>query len=399
MEILIADSLPESCMEELRQLGSDVAYEPDLSADDLPARISQTSILIVRSTRVLPEAIRQARQLQMILRAGAGFNTIAVKEASEQGIFVTNCPGKSATAVAELTFGLILALDRRIVDNTVSLREGVWNKAEYGKARGLAGRTLGVVGMGKVGRLVVRRAQAFEMNTVAWSRSLTPEAAEGLGVEFCAWPREVARKSDIVTIHCAATPQTMHLVNEEFLNNMRDGAYLIHTSRGAMVDERALARAVDERGLRVGLDVYENEPAGGTGHFRNALLERPNVIGTHHIGASTQQASTAIAQEVVRIVKSFLITGEVLNAVNICETSPATWQLIVRHNNRVGVMASILEAIKSDKINAEEISNRIFVGSNAACCTIMLSDRPSDEAMASIRGSEDIIQADLRAVV
>ena len=399
MKILVADKLPESCLEQLGELASAIAYRPSLTAEELPGNIADVGILIVRSTRVPPEAIARAKSLQMIVRAGAGVNTIALEEASAEGIFVANCPGKSAAAVAELTFGLILALDRRIVENTVELRQGRWNKKEFSRARGLAGRTLGIVGLGQIGLMVARIGQSFGMNVVAWSRSLTPEQADKLDVIFCNWPREVASQSDIVTIHCAAAPDTEHLINAEFLASMKQGASLISTARGGIVDERALADAIRSRGIRAALDVYQNEPAGGTASFKNALLELPHFIGTHHIGASTDQAQSAIAQEVVNIVKTFLITGEVRNCVNMAETSPATWQLIVRHYDRVGVIASVLQAIRADRINAEEVTNRVFRGAKAACCSIMLDDRPSKDTMEAIRKHEDVIQAELRAIV
>ncbi|MCG3126952.1 MAG: Glyoxylate/hydroxypyruvate reductase B [Phycisphaerae bacterium] len=399
MNVLVADSLPESCLEQIRMLGCRITYKPDLKADDLPGRIADQGILVVRSTQVLPATIEKSNALQMIIRAGAGVNTIAVDAASAHGIFVTNCPGKNATAVAELALGLILALDRRIVEGTVDLRAGRWNKKEYSQARGLAGRTLGILGFGQIGRLLALRAQACEMRVCAWSRSLTPERASDAGVEFCNWPREVARRSDIVSIHCAATPETHHLVDAEFLENMPAGAYLINTARGGIIDEQALASAVRQRGIRVGLDVFEDEPEGGTASFKSPLLDLPGVIGTHHIGASTDQAQDAIAAEVARIVRRFLLSGEVLNCVNIAEQTPATWQLIVRHYDRVGVLAAILEVIRGDQINAEEITNRVFAGARAACCSIMLSDRPSEAAMERIRGSADVIQAEIRAVV
>ncbi len=399
MKILVADKLPEACLEQFGELASAVAYRPDLTAEELSDNIADIGILIVRSTRVPPQAIAQAKSLQMIVRAGAGVNTIAIEEASAEGIFVANCPGKNAAAVAELTFGLILALDRRIVENTVELRLGRWNKKEFAKARGLAGRTLGIVGLGQIGLMVARIGQSFGMRLVAWSRSLTPEQADKLDVTFCNWPREVASQSDIVTIHCAATPDTEHLINAEFLASMKEGAYLINTARGGIVDEKALAEAIRSRGIRAALDVYQNEPAGGTGGFKSELLELPHFIGTHHIGASTDQAQSAIAQEVVDIVKTFLITGEVRNCVNMAETSPATWQLIVRHYDRVGVIASVLQAIRADRINAEEVTNRVFRGAKAACCSIMLDDRPSNDTLEAIRKHEDVIQAELRAIV
>lgn len=399
MKILVAEKVSEWCLEQLRGLGCQVSYQPELKADELVRHVGGMGVLVVRGKRVSAETLAAGGTLQLVIRAGAGVNTIAVERASEQGIFVSNCPGKNARAVAELTFGLILALDRRIVDNTLELRNGRWNKTEFSKARGLAGRSIGIIGMGQIGELVAARAQAFEMNVVAWSRSLTPERAEARGWEFRGTARDVARGTDIVTLHVADTPETRHLVDADFLARMKRGAYLINTARGGVVDEKALAQAIPERALRVGLDVFEDEPSAGECAYRSALLSLPGVIGTHHIGASTDQAQDAIAEEVVRIVRHFMTTGEVLNCVNLADRSPGKWQLMVRHLDRVGVLAGILEPIRRDGINAQEIVNRVFRGAKAACCAIMLDDRPDDATMMEIRAHPDVIQAELRAVV
>lgn len=399
MKVLVAEKVSEWCLEQLRGLGCQVTYRPDLKADELPAHVPGMGVLVVRGKRVSGETLAAGAELQLVIRAGAGVNTIAVERASERGIYVSNCPGKNARAVAELTLGLIVALDRRIVENTVALRDGSWNKAEFSKARGLAGRTIGILGMGQIGELVAALAQAFEMHVVAWSRSLTPERAEARGWEFRGSARDVARGTDIVTLHVADAPETRHLVDADFLSRMKRGAYLINTARGGVVDEKALLEAVKERGLRVALDVYEDEPAVGECAYRNALLSLPGVIGTHHIGASTDQAQDAIAEEVVRIVRHFMTAGEVLNCVNLVERSPGKWQLMVRHHDRVGVLAAILEAIRRDGINAQEIVNRVFQGAKAACAAIMLDDRPDEATMTEIRGNPDVIQAELRAVV
>ena len=246
-----------------------------------------------------------------MVRAGAGYNTIDVAAASRRGIYVSNCPGKNSVAVAELAFALILALDRRIADNVAALRQGQWNKAEFSKARGLLGRTLGLIGVGRIGREMIPRAKAFGMPVVAWSRSLTPEAAGELGIEYQASPIEVARAADIVSVHVAANPQTRGLIDANFFEAMRPGAYFINTSRAEVVDQVALSWAVRSNGVRAGLDVFANEPSGGTGEFADDIVKLPGVYGTHHIGASTDQAQEAIAAETVRIVRIFQETGKV----------------------------------------------------------------------------------------
>ena len=179
--------------------------------------------------------------LKLVVRAGAGYNTIDVAAASRRGIYVSNCPGKNSIAVAELAFGLILALDRRIADNVISLRQGQWNKTEYSKARGLYGRTLGLIGVGRIGREMIPRAKGFSMPVVAWSRSLTPAEARELGVEYAASPVEVARRADIVSVHLASNAETRGRIDAEFFEAMRQGAYFINTSRAELVDPVALS--------------------------------------------------------------------------------------------------------------------------------------------------------------
>src|SRR5688500_19258596 len=213
MRVLIADKFPEGGLAALRSAGLDVAYQPEVQGEALTAAVrdSQAEVVVVRGTEVRADALRAGR-LGLVVRAGAGYNTIDVKTASELGIYVSNCPGKNAIAVAELAMGLILALDRHIPDAVADLRGGVWNKARYSKARGVFGRTLGVVGMGSIGTELARRARGFGMDVVAWSRSLTPESAEAKGVTPLPSAVEVARRADVVSVHLALTADTRGLL-------------------------------------------------------------------------------------------------------------------------------------------------------------------------------------------
>jgi D-3-phosphoglycerate dehydrogenase len=238
MKVLIADKFEKVGIDGLNELGCTVVSRPDVSADALPAAVREVDphILIVRSTKVTADSLNAGTALTLVIRAGAGIDTIDVPAASSRGIFVSNCPGKNSIAVAELVMGLVLACDRRIPDQVADLRQGKWNKAEYAKARGLYGRTLGVVGLGRIGREVAARARAFGMRVLAWSRTLTHEEADRLGVAYAQSPLEVARLSDVVSINVAANAETRNLVNAEFLAAMRPGAYLINTCRGSVLD-------------------------------------------------------------------------------------------------------------------------------------------------------------------
>jgi D-3-phosphoglycerate dehydrogenase len=388
MHILIADKFEQSGQDGLKAAGCEVTYQPGLKDDALAQAVEglRPDVLVVRSTKVT-EAILAAGALKLVVRAGAGYNTIDVAAASRRGIYVSNCPGKNSVAVAELAFALILALDRRIADNVVLLRQAQWNKAEFSKARGLFGRTLGLIGVGRIGREMIPRAKAFGMPVVAWSRSLTPEAARELGIEHRASPIEVASAADIVSVHVAANAQTGGLIDAHFFEAMRPGAYFINTSRAEVVDQVALGWAVRSNGVRAGLDVFANEPAGGAGDFADEIAKLPGVYGTHHIGASTDQAQEAIAAETVRIVKTFQKTGKVPNVVNIARATPATCALVVRHLDRPGVLASVLDLISAARINVQEMENIVFDGAQAAVAHINLETAPAADLLQQIKAA------------
>ncbi len=401
MRVLIADKFEKIGVDGLKELGCEIESQPDLGADTLPGALERVDpqILIVRGTRVSAAALKSGASLSLVIRAGAGIDTIDVAAASSLGVFVANCPGKNSIAVAELVMGLLLSCDRRIPDQVAELRAGRWNKGEYSKARGLHGRTLGIVGLGQIGREIMTRAHAFGMTVVAWSRNLTLAEATRLGIAYAETPLEVARRSDAVTINVAATGETKQLVNAEFLGAMKPGAYLINTSRGSVVHEAALAEAVKSRGLRAGLDVYEGEPGGSKAEFAPAVAQLPGVYGTHHVGASTDQAQVAIAHEVIHIVQQFLHAGMVPNCVNRLARSSATHVLTVRHQNRPGVLAHVFKVLAEAAINVEEVENIIYHGATATLARIHLDGRPAPEQLQAIRsGNSHIISLDLTEI-
>jgi len=398
MRVLIADKFEDSGIAGLRALGCEVYYEPQLAGESLGWRLRDTAadVLVVRSTKVAAAEMDQGRNLSLIVRAGAGVNTIDVAGASARAISVSNCPGKNAVAVAELAWGLILALDRRIPEQTADLKAGLWNKAEYGKARGLAGRTLGIAGFGAIGREVAARGRAFGMKTVAWSPSLTAGRAAEEEVERAATLPELAAASDVVSVHVALTKETRGILGAAFFDAMRPGASFVNTSRGEVVSSAALKAAIETKGIRAGLDVYDREPSGGTGAFEDEVGRMPGVVGTHHVGASTEQAQNAIAAEVVRIVAAFKSAGDVPNAVNLCERSPARWLLTVRHRDRVGVLAHVFGTLREAGINVQRTENVVFEGAEAASARIQLDSEPARGVLARIaEGCRDILSITL----
>ena len=393
MRVLIADKFESSGLDALKKIGCEVLYQPGTKDAALIAAITKEkpAVLVVRSTQVTAPMI-EIEGLKLIVRAGAGFNTIDVAAASRRGVYVSNCPGKNSIAVAELAFALMLALDRRVPDNVIALRKGEWKKDEFSKARGLFGRTLGILGCGQIGAEVISRARAFGMNVVAWSRSLTPEHAEALGVEFKASALDVARASDVVSVHLALSPQTRNFVGAEFFAAMREGANFINTSRGEVVDQAALVKALGEKKIRAGLDVFANEPAGSKGEFKDPIAAEASVYGTHHIGASTEQAQEAIAAETVRIIQAFKESGKVPNVVNLCRKTPATHMLMVRHLDKPGVLAHTLDALRGANINVQEMENIVFEGADAAIAHINIDRAPADDMLKGIAaGNSNIL--------
>ena len=388
MRVLIADEFEQSGRDELQAMGCEVRFAPKLKDEALVAGVEEfrPDVLVVRGTQV-PEAVLAAGAIKLVVRAGAGYNTIDVAAASRRGIYVSNCPGKNSIAVAELAFGLILALDRQIPDNVIALRNGQWNKSAFSKARGLYGRTLGLIGLGQIGREVALRARAFGLPVVAWSRSLTDDAARQFGVQRMDSPVAVAAAADIVSLHVALNVQTKGLIDAIFFAAMRPGAYFINTARAEVVDQTALARAIEQKGIRAGLDVYAAEPAGGAGEFTDGIAKLQGVYGTHHIGASTEQAQEAIGAETVRIIRTFLQTGQVPNVVNLARTTPATCALVVRHLDRPGVLAGVLDAIRVAEINVQEMENIIFEGAQAAVARIHMETAPGPDVIARIQAS------------
>jgi len=394
MKVLVADKFEQSGIDGLKRAGCEVVYEPDLKDDLLKDAIRATSadVLVVRGTKVTAPML-DAGRLALIVRAGAGYNTIDVAAASSRGIYVSNCPGKNAIAVAELAFALILALDRRVPDNVAALRAGKWNKKEFSKAKGLYGQTLGLLGLGSIGQEMIRRAAGFGMNLVVWSRRfagqdrpMSEQEARELGIEpalrtvridLAPTPGDVAARSDVLSVHLALSGETKGLVDAALLARLKPGALFVNTARGDVVDHAALAAAARDKSLRVGLDVFPDEPAATVADFQFDLAALPNVYGTHHIGASTDQAQEAIAAETVRIVRSYKDTGKVPNVVNLAKRTPATHMLVVRHRDRPGVLAHVFDHLRQDNLNVQETENIVFEGAEAAVARINLDGAPS----------------------
>lgn len=400
IRILFADAFEQSGLDALAGRGFEIDYRPQLQSADLPAAVAEADVLVVRSTRVEADTFAYEGPLGLVIRAGAGTNTIDGAAAARHGVFVANVPGKNAVAVAELTMGLILSLDRRIPDNVADARAGQWNKKKYSEADGLFGKRIGVVGLGQIGLAVMERAAAFGMKPIVLDRPRGLEASQRImdaGATVVPNLVDLVSKSDIITLHVPAGPETSKLVDKDLLELVRPGTWIINTSRGDIIDEAALLAAIAEKGLRVAIDVFEDEPASAVGEFESALARHPSVYTTHHIGASTAQAQEAIASEVVAMIVDFS-RGQVRNAVNLTPPPPVGSIITVRHYDRVGVLSTVLEALKEAGLNVQEMQNRVFAGAGAAVASIQIEGEVPESVRERVSANPDVIHLSVRSV-
>ena len=397
MKVLVADKLEKSALDGMKAIGCEVIQDADLNGESLTTAIAEhkPTVLVVRSTKVEADSLGAADELTLVIRAGAGVNTIDIAAASERGVYVANCPGKNSIAVAELAFGLMLAVDRFIPDCVGDLRAGKWNKKAYSKGRGLYGLTLGLVGMGNIAQEMIPRAKAFGMNVIAYSRWMPPEAAAALGIARAESLEDLAAQSDVVSIHTALSPGTKGMISKSVIDAMRPGATLINTSRAEVVDQEALIAACEAGKIRAGLDVFEGEPAGGEGEYSGPMQNCKGVYCTHHVGASTEQAQEAVAAEVVRIVMDYKSMGLVHNVVNVTKGATATHLLVVRHQDKVGVLSHVLAVLKDEGVSVQEMENIILGGAQSAIAQISMDKEPSASGMIAIKTHPAIFDANI----
>lgn len=387
MRILYADDIDESRLVALRSAGHECLVDGSLNAETLVDAVPGYDVLVVRSTRVTAEAIAAGSQLGLIVRAGAGTDNIDKTAASARGVFVCNVPGRNAIAVAELTMGLLLAVDRRIADNTSDLRQGRWNKSTYTEADGLFGKRFGIIGLGDIGLAVAERAKAFGLSVSAQrkpDRSPRVQAAiRSIGIRMVESQEALLAESDVISLHVPKSEDTTGLVDAAFLARLPEGAVLLNTSRGDVVDEPALLDALHRGVIRAGLDVWAGEPSSGSGAFESALARHPRVVGTHHIGASTAQAQRSVSDGTVEAIEAY-IAGSPIDCVNLRSQPSGTCSVNIRHLDRVGVLAKIFAVLRTNGLNVQQMQNQVFEGGEAAVATINISLSPTQEVVDAI---------------
>jgi len=337
-KVLISDNVSPECVNILREAeGIEVDFNTKLTPEEFMTVIGGYDALVVRSaTKVREDAIAVAKKLNVIGRAGAGVDNIDVKKATDAGIIVMNTPGGNTISTAEHTFSMIMALSRNIPQADRSVKEGKWDRKKYMGVE-LRGKTLGIVGLGNIGRVLGKQASCFEMKVIGYDPFITKEMAQSFGIELVSL-EDIWACSDYISVHTPLNDSTRHIINAETLAKCRDGVRIINCARGGIVDEDALLNAL-ESGKVAGaaLDVYEQEPPGNS-----SLVMHEKVVTTPHLGASTTEAQDIVAVMIAEQIRNFLLHGEVVNAVNMPSISPEVYKQVKPFINLGYKMGAIL---------------------------------------------------------
>jgi D-3-phosphoglycerate dehydrogenase len=348
VKIVVADELPESALE---LLGSEPGWEVDARSGRSPADLAQAladaDALLVRSaTKVTADLLKRGPRLRIVGRAGTGVDNIDVPAASGRGILVVNAPGANSISVAEHTCALMLALARAVPAADRAMKDGKWEKKKFLGSE-LRGKTLGIAGLGRIGQEVAHRARAFGMRIVAHDPFISLDIAAGMGVELLTLD-EVCATADFLTLHLPSTPETRHLLNDGQFSRMKPGIRVINTARGDLIDEAALARAIESGTVAAaGLDVFEKEPPADW-----ALAKLPQVVATPHIAASTEEAQELVGLDTAAAVRDFLRDGIVRNAVNFPSVHPDELQRLQPWIRLAESLAAIVSQMGAARIEA-----------------------------------------------
>jgi D-3-phosphoglycerate dehydrogenase / 2-oxoglutarate reductase len=351
VKVLVKEKIAETGVDLLRQ-NFDVDLGLEMSDEELRDAIGGYDAILIRSaTKMTPELIERAERLKVIGRAGTGVDNVDIPAATRRGIVVANAPESNSVAAAEHTLALMLALCRNIPQAQATLVAGRWERSRF-KGAELYGKTLGVIGFGRIGQLVAKRAQAFDMTVVAFDKFVSAERFRELGVEGVAGLEQLLGQSDIVTLHVPKTPDTVNLIDAESIAAMKDGARVVNCARGELVDLDALQAALEEGKLSgAALDVFPSEP-----FTEHPLFEREDVVATPHLGASTAEAQDRAGVVTAEQVTAALTGGVVTNAVNIAAVRPEEMEALapfVPLCEKLGRLAQGLGDGSVDRVTAE----------------------------------------------
>ncbi|HTK81541.1 MAG TPA: phosphoglycerate dehydrogenase [Bacteroidota bacterium] len=351
LKILITDQVDERCCGILQSEGFAVEYKPGLPAEEIRKSIAGASALIVRSQTTVDAAILEAgKMLKVVGRAGAGVDNIDVDAATRLGVIVMNTPGGNTISTAEHTISMMMAMARNIPQADMSLRQGKWERKKFTGTE-LHGKTIGIVGLGKVGLEVGKRCLAFEMTVIAYDPVLSPEIASKYGIELVELA-EVFRRSDFITLHSPLTDETRNILNSASLAKCKRGVRIINCARGGIVDEKALLAALNEGSVAgAALDVFEEEPPKNS-----PLVQHPHVVATPHLGASTEEAQEKVAIQIAHQVADLLHDRGIAGSVNADTIRLAQKKELRPYMLLAEKMGSLLGQLKKGKLQGISVS-------------------------------------------
>ncbi len=351
-KVLIADNLPDQCVSMLESAGLLVSNKPGLNEDDLREAVRDVSGIICRSgAKITADVLQCAEQLEAVCRAGVGVDTIDVDEASRRGVVVMNTPGANTTSTAEHAFALLLALARNIGPAYIAMREGRWDKKKFVGSQ-LAGSTLGVAGLGRVGQTVARRAIAFGMTVVAHDPYVSRETAESAGVKLVDTLEEMLPQCDYFTVHVPENKDTEGMIGAEEIELMKDGACIINCARGSIVDQDAVLAAIEKGKLaKAAFDVYVQEPPESMEFARS-----DRVLATPHLGASTEEAQLAVATEAAEELIEALLRRHYRNAVNVSLLPPEEMKALMPYCELARHLGRLVGQLNQGRVQALEVA-------------------------------------------
>ena len=359
MKVLISDKLAAEAAERLAATeGIEVDNAPGLSPDELQAHLADADGIIIRSgTKLTAEALDAATQLRVIVRAGVGVDNVDIPAASRRGIIVCNTPGGNTLSTAEHTLALLLALSRNVYPACRSLKDGQWDRKRFMGTQ-LAGKTIGVIGLGRIGLEVARRAAAFRMTVLGHDPYVTAERAKQHGVTLVESLDEIYARADYITVHVPVTDETRGMLAAEQFAAMKDGVKIINCARGEIIDEAALAEAIrNGKVAGAAVDVYPEEPPTD-----RSLIDLPQVLCTPHLGASTEEAQLNVAMEAAEIITDALLHNRIRNALNVPAIDPAEAEALAPY----GELARCLGAFETQFLRRIPARVRITYGGEAA---------------------------------
>jgi len=352
--VLLADKLPEQCVTMLKEAGFEVINKPGLSEDQLREAVRDISAVICRSgVKITGKVFESAGRLEAVCRAGVGVDNIDVEAASRRGVVVMNTPGGNTISTAEHTFALMLGLARNVGPAYISMRQGQWEKKKFVGAQ-LAGAALGIIGLGRIGQEVAKRALAFGMTVRAYDPYVGREAAAKIGAELVDGLEELLRGSDFLTIHVPENEQTKGLVGADQVALMKRGAFIINCARGSVMDQTAVLAAVKEARLGgAAFDVFVKEPPEDYGFAWN-----DRVLATPHLGASTEEAQLAVAVEAAELIVDALKRRHYRNAVNFSALSPEEMRALQPYCDLAAQLGKLVAQLAPGRPEALEVSCR-----------------------------------------